>query len=217
MKSLILLGCGGNAYDVLDIVDAINALRPTWSIAGFLDDGREVESRFLGHVILGRVENARQFAEAMFVNTIGSDRSFRRRPELIAATGLPREQFATLIHPGALVSCRAKLGCGAYVCGGASIAGAVTLGDHVSIGANATIGHDSQLGDYTVVGPAAVVSGFVTVGEACYLGAASAIKQQLAIGAGALVGMAASVTRDIAAGAVVVGNPARPLAPMINN
>ena len=35
----------------------------------------------------------------------------------------------------------------------------------------------------------------------------------LVIGAGALVGMGAVVTRDVAPGAVVVGNPARVMAP----
>src|SRR5438128_759449 len=39
---LIILGTGGSAYDVLDIVDAINrcAAAPVWRVAGFLDDGR---------------------------------------------------------------------------------------------------------------------------------------------------------------------------------
>jgi sugar O-acyltransferase (sialic acid O-acetyltransferase NeuD family) len=158
------------------------------------------------------VSDAQRFPDAQFVNTIGSDQSFRRRPEIIAATGLARERFATLVHPGASVSPRATLGHGVYVCFGASIAGAVALGDHVAIGANATIGHDSRIGDHAIVAPGAVVSGFVTLGQGCYVGAASAIRQRVTIGSGALVGMSANVLHEVAAEEVVVGNPARPLA-----
>jgi len=39
-QALVILGTGGSAYDVLDIVEAINANRPTWRVAGFLDDAR---------------------------------------------------------------------------------------------------------------------------------------------------------------------------------
>lgn len=211
MKPLILLGCSGNAYDVLDIVDALNAASPTWKVIGFLDDTRSVESRFLELPILGRVADAPRFADAQFVNTIGSEKSYRHRPEIIATTKLSRERFATLVHPAAAVSSRASLGHGVYVSFGASIAGAVAVGDHVSIGASATIGHDTTIGNYSIIAPQAVVSGFVKIGVACYLGAAAAIKQNVSLGDGALIGMAAVVTRDVIARSVVVGNPARPV------
>ena len=39
-RPLVILGTGGRAYDLLDIVEAINAVTPTWEIVGFLDDAK---------------------------------------------------------------------------------------------------------------------------------------------------------------------------------
>ncbi|ESQ99725.1 hypothetical protein F753_08980 [Stutzerimonas chloritidismutans AW-1] len=58
---------------------------------------------------------------------------------------------------------------------------------------------------------------FAAAGDYAYIGTGAIIKQgrpgkPLRIGKGAVVGMGAVVTKDVADGAVVVGNPAKPLA-----
>ncbi len=211
MRPLIILGTGGSAYDVLDIVSAINALTPTWELRGFLDDARPAGSSFLNLPILGGLRDAGRFADSAFINVIGSDASYARRPHILESTSLRREQFATLIHPNASVSSWAKLGADVYVAYGVSIGGAVTVGDHVSFSPCAVVGHDSQIGDYSMIAPRAVLSGFVGIGRACYIGAGAMIRQRVQIGDGALVGLGAVVTRDVSPGLVVVGNPSREL------
>ncbi len=210
-RPLIILGTGGSAYDVLDTVEAINAAAPTWKVAGFLDDARPAGGRFLDLPVLGALRDADRFAGHWFVNSIGSDKSFRKRPALVASTGVGPERFATLVHPGACVSRRARLGRGVCVHFGVSVGGAATVGDHVTLCPSATVGHDAVLEDFAVVAPAAVVSGFVRLGRACYVGTGAAVRQHVTVGAGALVGMGAVVLRHVPPGAVVAGNPAAPL------
>ena len=103
-QSLILIGISGNTYDILDIVEAINADRPCWEVVGFLDDAVGPQAVHLGLPVLGPVRAAARYVGCAFVNGIGSDGSFWRRPEIVAATGVPAEQFATLVHPAASVS-----------------------------------------------------------------------------------------------------------------
>jgi sugar O-acyltransferase (sialic acid O-acetyltransferase NeuD family) len=208
-QPLVILGVSGNAYDVLDIVEAFNADSPRWEVVGFLDDARTPGAVHLGLPVLGPLREAPRCAGCAFINAIGSDTSFRRRPEVVAATGLGAERFATLVHPGASVSRRARLGRGVFVNYGASVAGGVAVGDHVAIGPGAIIGHDTVLEDYTVVAPGAVVSGFVHVKGPSYVGARAVIRQRQRVGSGALVGMGAVVVRDVDPGTTVVGNPAR--------
>ena len=215
MKQLVIMGTGGNAYDVLDVVEAMNARTPTWDVAGFLDDARPTGSEHAGLPVLGTISEARRWADrCWFVNAIGSDRSYLRRPDIIAAAGVPAEQYATLVHPLAAVSSRARLGRGVLVNGGVSVAGAVTVGDQVAIGPGSIVGHDSVIEAYSMLAPGAIISGFVHIGRCCYMGAGSTIKQRLVIGEGALVGMGAVVTRDVEAGTTVVGCPARPIGAM---
>lgn len=210
-EPLVILGTGGSAYDVLDVVDAINAVSPAWEVVGFLDDARDPGSRHLGIEVLGPLTAAPRFERCRFVNVIGSDRSHRMRPELIAKTGLPTERFATLVHPAAGVSPRARLGSGVLVNYGASVAGSVTVGDQVSVGPGCVIGHDSVIEPFAMLAPAAVVSGFCRVGRAGYVGAGAVLRQNVRVGEAALVGMGAVVLKDVPPGATVVGNPARPL------
>jgi sugar O-acyltransferase (sialic acid O-acetyltransferase NeuD family) len=212
-QPLVILGTGGSAFELLDIVDAINAIRPTWAPIGFLDDVRPPGSEYLGLEILGRLRDAPKFAGAgsAFVNAIGSDQSYRHRPEILASTGLAAGQFTTLVHPAASVSRRARLGRGVCVNFGVSIGGGATIGDHVTFSPGVIVGHDVVIEDFGCLAPGAIVSGFVHLGCGCYVGAGAVVRQKIRIGAQALIGMGAVVIRDVIAGTVVAGNPARVL------
>jgi sugar O-acyltransferase (sialic acid O-acetyltransferase NeuD family) len=211
VQQLVILGASGNALDILDVVDAINATKLTWNVVGLLDDAERPERSFAGLAILGRLADASRFDGAWFINAIGSDKSFRKRARIVASVGLHLDRFATLIHPLAAVSVRARLGRGVCVNAGVSVAGNVVVGDGVSIGPGSIVGHDSIIEDHAMLAPAAVVSGFCRVGASSYLGAAAALRQRVRVGAGALIGMGAVVLGDVEPGAVVVGNPARVL------
>lgn len=210
-RSLILLGTGGSAHDVLDIIEAINAREAVWTVTGFLDDALPPGSRHLGLEILGPLDSTDRFPDHWFINVIGSDKSYRQRPEILAATRLPTERFATLIHPAASVSSRANLGIGGYVNPGVVIAGGVTIGNHVTLGPGVIVGHDSAIEDFAILAPGAIVSGFVRVGRCAYIGTNATLRQRIHVGNQALVGMGAVVVKDVPPGSTVVGNPARVL------
>jgi sugar O-acyltransferase (sialic acid O-acetyltransferase NeuD family) len=206
---LVIIGTSGNALDVLDVVDALAESGCRWEVIGFLDDGRARGSEFEGREILGGLGDASRIPAARFVNAIGSDRSHARRADLLAETGLPADRFATLVHPAARVSRRARIGSGSCVGVGVLVGGRVETGCHVWLGAGCVIGHDAVIEDHAIVGPGAVVSGAVRVGASAYIGAGASVRQSLRVGPRSLVGMGAVVTRDVSEGTTVVGNPAR--------
>jgi sugar O-acyltransferase (sialic acid O-acetyltransferase NeuD family) len=209
VQKLIILGCGGNALDLFDIVDAINRVTPTWQVDGFLDDRREQDSEYLGFRVLGRLPDARRFEDCLFASTIWNEITFRNLHRVLASTHVDRSRFATLVHPAASVSARARLGQGVIVNFGASIAGNVTIDDHVSIGPGCIVGHDSIIDSYTCVAAGAVISGGVHVQRNCYVGSGAMVRQRIRIGEKALVGLGAVVVKDVDALATVAGNPAR--------
>jgi sugar O-acyltransferase (sialic acid O-acetyltransferase NeuD family) len=149
----------------------------------------------------------------LFVNAIGSDKSYRQRPKIVTSTGLAPEDFATLVHPASSVSARARLGRGVVVNYLVLIDGGVSIGDHVYLSTGCTVGHGTIIEDHVIVSPGAAVLGSVHLGRSCYIGARAVIRQHLSIGEQALVGMGAVVVRNVAAASTVVGNPARPMKP----
>jgi sugar O-acyltransferase (sialic acid O-acetyltransferase NeuD family) len=217
-QHLVVLGTGGNALDVMDTAEAINALHARWDLVGVLDDAGPGGAERIGLRNLGRLADAAALAApggalagAFFVNTIGSQNSHAARPDIVARTGLPGERFAVLVHPFASISRRAVVGRGCCVNAGASIASNVRIGEHVWIGPNCILGHDTVVESHAVMAPGSILSGSVRLGMGAYFGTGAAARQGVTIGAGALVGMGAVVLRDVPAGRMVVGNPAREL------
>ena len=210
---LIILGKSGNAGDVLDVVESINGHDPSWEVVGLLDDACAAGTKYCGLTVLGTLRNAIDFSDDfVFLNAIGSERSYRHRSDITSSMNLDPPRFATLVHARASVSTGAKLGHGVCVGFGASVARGVTIGDHVWLGTGCIIGHDTVIGDHCVVAPGAVISGSVRIGSSCYLGSQSVIRQGLNVGDKALVGMGAVVIRNVEPVDTVIGNPARRLA-----
>lgn len=210
-KSLIILGAAGNAYDVVDIVEASVSTEKSWKIVGFLDDDRPIGGEHIGFPILGALRQAPEFKDHFFLSAIHNERLYFRAAEIIADTGLALDRFATLVHPGAYVSSHARLGPGVYVAFGASVAGGVTIGSHSSVGPGCIIGHGTVIDNHVVLAPGCIISGGVHVEESTYVGTGAFIRQNLRVGAGSLIGMGAVVTRNVERGTTVIGNPARPL------
>jgi sugar O-acyltransferase (sialic acid O-acetyltransferase NeuD family) len=207
-NKLIILGTGGSSLDIIDVVDSLNAAGEAWETVGFLDDGKKTGSQHRGLPILGSLSDAQQHRNYLFINSIGSDRNYKSRAAIIANCGLDNQSFATLVHPNASVSPRARLGVGVCVNYGVSIGGGAVVGDHVYICPGAIIGHDTIIGAYSIIAPGAIISGFVEIGSSCYIGAGAAIRQSLRIGDCSLVGMGAVVVRNVQSGVTVIGTPA---------
>jgi sugar O-acyltransferase (sialic acid O-acetyltransferase NeuD family) len=210
---VVILGSGGNALDMLDVVDALNRAGAAWEVRGFLDDAREPGSVYLDLPVLGPVSDAKKFGDCLFLNAVGSDKSFLLRPAIVEKTGLSPQQFGTLLHPAASVSARARVGRGVCANHGASVGGRAVIGDHVYLGVGCVVGHDAVVEDHAVIAPGAIVSGFCRIGRNCYVGAGAVVKQAKQVGAQAVIGMGAVVCKDVPPAATWVGVPAAPLGP----
>jgi sugar O-acyltransferase (sialic acid O-acetyltransferase NeuD family) len=211
IQRFIIIGAGGLAYDILDIIEECNRITPQWELIGFLDDTRLRGSRFHGYEILGALDDAKGFPDCKFILAIGSDKSYLHRQQLIQRTKLSRDDFISVVHPKASVSRLSIIGKGVYVSHGVAISASVRVDDHVAISPGCLVGHDSHVGEFTVVAPGACISGFVDVAPSCYIGARATIRQRVKIGEKSLVGMSAVVLRDVAPQTTVIGSPARPL------
>lgn len=218
LRQIVVLGTGGTCSDIVDTILDIaddprsSALHGPMECIGFLDDDTQTLGQVIGGVpVLGPLEMALQLAGAFFVNGIGSPRSFRRKPEVIAGTGVPLERFLTLLHPTSSVSRRSSLGKGTVLLQHVTVATNAGVGNHVVVLPSSIISHDVHIGDYCCIAGGVCISGNVSIGKSCYLGAGSTIRDGVAIGDGSMIGMGANVLSDVEPDSIMVGNPARPL------
>ena len=117
-------------------------------------------------------------------------------------------EFASVIHPTAVVSPRATIEAGTLVGAGVIISAHTRVGPHVILNRGANIAHDVRLCAYATVGPSAVIAGTVNVGTGSWIGVGAVIRNQLTIGEGAVVGAGAVVVKPVAPHTLVAGSPA---------
>ena len=202
-ERIVLLGGGGHASDVLNVIERLGWLD---RVEGCLDDEPEPwRMRSWGIAYLGTLAAARLDA-GRFVLGVGMPDV---KAAVLNAVDVGPAYPLTLIDPGATVSHRADLEAGTVVLAGANVSPLARMGRYCSVSQIASIGHDAVLGDLCSVLPGATVSGGCQLGSQVLIGANAVVLQGISIGMGASVGAGAVVTRDVRPGATVMGSPAR--------
>jgi sugar O-acyltransferase (sialic acid O-acetyltransferase NeuD family) len=210
VKKVIILGAGGNCIDILDTINEINEIKPTYECIGFLSDNEAIHGKeYYQTKVLGPLSRAMEFEDCFFLNGIANEKSFTKKESIISNTGIPLERFENIIHPTASVSKMATIGKGVVIFQNVTITSNVVIGNHIMILPNSIISHDNVIHDYTSITGGVCISGGVTVGKSCYLGTNCSIRGKVEIGAYSLIGMGSIVLQNVKEYSVMVGAPAR--------
>jgi len=200
---LLLFGTYFLAEEMFDLISDIGG----YEITGFvenLDRERcklEIEGR--------RVYWIDEVAELARTHLAICALSTTRRKELVERMGLMGFKLATLVHPTARVSSRAKLGEGTFISALATVSTRTVLGRSVFVNRGATIGHHTTIGDYCSIQPGANVAGVITIGPQTYVGMGANVIEHRKIGTGCIIGGGAVVTEDLPDRVLAVGVPAK--------
>ncbi|MBX6387919.1 MAG: UDP-glucose 4-epimerase [Frankia sp.] len=156
LRQLVIVGTGGHARALLDVVEAVNAYR----LLGFLidDHGEHGDLELLarrGAAPLGGLELLATLDADYLIGT-ASPRDRARIDRYASALG---RRPATVVHPRAHIGSDVRLGPGTVVCALASVTTNVVLGRHVLVDVGASIAHDCRIGDYVTLAPGARVGG----------------------------------------------------------
>lgn len=212
MKTIVIVGAGGFAREVLWVIREINAdgeSDRSMEVLGFVDGDPAVHGTTVCDLpVLGGDDWLTERDGVCAVCAIGAPRSRRLVVERLSAAGI---RFVSLVHPSVRMSRYVKIGTGSVVCAGSVLTTQVKVGKHVHINLNVTVGHDVVIDDWATVAPGSNISGGVSLGPGVELGSNCAVLPNISVGRGAVIGAGAVVSRNVGENVVAVGVPARPI------
>ena len=144
---MYLFGASGHGKVIKDILNA-NGIK----VEAFVDDNPNVNEcggRPVLHDAMGL---------SPMILSIGVNRIRKMIVERLRANNSAIE-FATAIHPSAVISPSAKIGEGTVVMAGAVINADAVIGNHCIVNTGATVDHDCMVEDYCHVAPGVHISG----------------------------------------------------------
>lgn len=196
-----LLGASGHGKVIKDILNA-NGVK----VQAFVDDNPNI-NECEGRPVLHDATGLSPMIVSIGVNCIRKAvveklmRNARANGSII--------EFATAVHPSAVVSPSAKIGEGSVVMAGAVINADAVIGKHCIVNTGATVDHECSIGDYCHIAPGVNISGDTHVGEGTWVGVGSCVIQGIKIGKNCMIGAGSIVVKDIPDNVVAYGNPCK--------
>jgi sugar O-acyltransferase (sialic acid O-acetyltransferase NeuD family) len=207
MIRIVIIGAGGHAQVVADILWRMQEAGDETTPIGYLDDNPALTGeRFLDLPVLGALSDLAAVPHDAVIVGIGDNATRRRVFESLRDRG---ERLVTACHPSAVIAPDVQIGCGCTICAGAVVNTGSRIGANLILNTGCTVDHHNSVGDHVHVAPGAHTGGEVTVGEGAFLGVGALVIPGRVIGDWAFVGAGAVVTKDVPARATAVGNPAR--------
>ena len=200
MKKIGIIGSGGHAKIIIDIINEIN----NYNIIGIFDDNK---TGYINEIpILGKITEIAFFKDKIecFVIAIGNDNIRNKIYEMNKNL-----DWEILIHPKSIVSKKTLIEKGTIVCAGSIIQTDVKIGRHCIINTGCSIDHETIIGDFSSICPKATICGQVKIGMCTFIGANSTVIQCINIGNNCIIGAGSVIIKNIDDFSKIVGNPGR--------
>jgi len=209
MDKIVIIGAGGHARAVLDVIEAIQLSDNSIECIGFVVDREYGEPGTMvnGLPILGDIQWLVAAKRNIYaVCAIGAPHLRYGMIRRVEDAGL---KFRSLAHPKAIMTKRITIGEGSIVQAGCVLSNNIVIGRHVYIASTCVVGHDVIIGDFVQVSPGCHIAGYVNVGEGCFMGTGANIVDRIIIDQWSRVGAGSTIIKDVEPNTTVVGCPGK--------
>jgi len=189
---MYIYGASGHAKVIFDIIQAMGQ-----EVECIFDDNPQIVE-LNGHIISHSWNG-----ESPIIIGIGNNEIRKKIASRLNC------EFATAIHPSAVVASSAKIGEGTAVMHGAIIQPDAKIGKHCIINTGASVDHECVIEDYVHISPHATLCGNVHVGEGTWIGAGATVIPGVTIGKWCVIGAGSVVLKDIPDNTTAYGNPCK--------
>jgi UDP-perosamine 4-acetyltransferase len=204
VEKLIIVGGGGHAKVILDVVEESGDFEAVGCIARDAPNHGELSVPFLGDE--SSLPHLRSAGVQLAFVAVGDNRA---RSELSQRVLEQRFQIVNIVSRHAVVSRGVELGWGIAIMPGAVINSGTKIGNGCIINTGVMIDHDCKIAAWGHLAPGTVFAGSVETGEGAFLGVGARVIQNISIGAWTTVGAGGVVIRNLPANVCAVGVPAR--------
>lgn len=204
---LIIVGGGGFAHEVASWVADCQKAGTQSSLAGYIDD-RNTGPLCCGAQHLGSITDYTPKSGDSLLLAVGAPDTKRRLVELLRPRGA---QFATLVHPTAIIGRNCRHDEGVIVCPLAMNTANTYMGAYTTLLSFSGLGHDAALGSYSTVSSHVDIMGNASVGDSVFIGSGARVMPRITVGDSARIGSNVVVQRNVAPGTTLFALPAKTL------
>ncbi|MGN0247482.1 MAG: acetyltransferase [Lachnospiraceae bacterium] len=203
MEKVVIIGSGGHAHVIVDILQSTGA----YEVVGLIDTRKD--AGFWDIPVLGDDSRLtalyQQGITSAFV-AIGNNQLREKLYNMVKEIGYT---IVNAISPYAIISSKVQIGDGVAIMPGAVVNAGTVIGNGTIINTNASVDHDGQVGNFVHVAPGCAIAGCVSIGDKSFLGVGTRVIDQILIGKNVIVGAGASVICNVESDCTVVGVPAK--------
>lgn len=209
MKDIAIYGFGGFGREVATLINAINRIKQTWNLVGYIDDGVKIgESNRYGSVLGGIDVLNGMKTELNIVIAIANPKHIK---SIVENVDNPFIQFPNIIAPNVNIFDKEAftMGKGNLIFWGCRLSCDVEIGDFNLMNGAVSLGHDAKIGSFNVLSPSTRISGDCKVGNENFFGVQSVVLQGIEIGNNTKIGTMSVVMRNTKDNYLYFGNPAK--------
>tara|TARA_Y100001968_G_scaffold263909_1_gene252633 strand:- start:4387 stop:4998 length:612 start_codon:yes stop_codon:yes gene_type:complete len=179
MKSLILIGAGGHAKSLIDIIEGNN----DWEVYGLVGKESEIGGEIFGYPIIGSDKDLPKIQEKcknaiISIGKIGKSNKRLSIEELIIKMNF---NFPSIQSKYSIVSSNSSIGNGTTIGHGAIINAGSSIGNHCIINTNALIEHDCIIHNHVHISTGVIINGNCEIGLGSFIGSGSIIRDGVKI------------------------------------
>lgn len=207
MKKVIIIGSGGHAKVVIDILLEMKDVE----IIGLTSNNLYAGTLFAGFKVIGDDKILTKYLNKDYLIAIGIGgyRNNNSREKIYKRIKQLGFQFINAIHPRAIISRTVILGEAIVIYPGVVVNSDVQIGNNTIIATGSTIDHETLVGNNVLISAGVTIGAYSIIEDNSLLALGSKIISGIKIGMNAIVAAGAVVVKDVLEYESVFGIPAK--------
>ena len=206
MKKVIVIGSGGHAKVVIDILNEMANVK----ICGITSKSLNPGSSFAGYQVIGddTILSQHLYQDYHIAMGIGGYRDNDLREKVYIYIKGQGFNFINVVHPSAVISKTVTLGESVVIFPGVVLNTDVQIGYNTIVATGSTIDHETIIGNNVLVSAGVTIGAYSKIHDNSLIALGAKIISGITIGRNAVIAAGAVVVNDISDNEIVFGIPA---------